>query len=265
MDEQQLEDLDRLGKLRERGVLTEAEFAAKKSEILESAQRDRPPEPSQTPPLRSATGTLAEPKRGLSARTVLGVIVLLLIGYAALSSGSKSAEVKTALASPIPVTNRPVALRADQLILPPEQFPIAGYVVRQDEGDSSGGWLRTFTPAGRDDRGIGVAIHVVPSSSDPAAFFNVYSSQRCSVVVASGAISATDGGAPNVAIGDRDRFCVVGYSAGSATLILRSLVGQYVVDVAVSGAVDVTSALQIDRAQTVMRTQVAIIRRIVGG
>lgn len=64
---------------------------------------------------------------------------------AATTTASPFRFVLSGTASPTPVpTARPVALRADQVILPAARFPYPGYDVSRDEASGSRGWVRTY-------------------------------------------------------------------------------------------------------------------------
>jgi hypothetical protein len=192
---------------------------------------------------------------------IAGALALLWIAISSLPASPASTATSLTTRART-VTLPPARYRADQVILPPEQFPFAGYVVRQDEGDSSGGWSRVFTPAGRDDAGIGVAIHIVPETSSPDSFFTIYAAQRCAVAYAASATTASDAVAPEPRLGDRDRVCVYGYASGPATLAYRSITDRYLVDVVVLGANGVSATQQMDRARVVMQTQLIVIQRL---
>jgi hypothetical protein len=75
-------------------------------------------------------------------------------------------------ATPAPTFSAPY--RADEVILPPEQFPLSGYRVAKDQLAPPAGWIRSFAPANESAASprIDVVVRVIGAAeaSDPAAY-----------------------------------------------------------------------------------------------
>lgn len=110
----------------------------------------------------------------------LAVVAGLLYSRFALSDSSQATVANGSLESaptptptatrtqtPTPAPTHPyaVALRPEQVIMPPSEFPLNGYSVSTDEAWGFGGWMRQFDSSGGDYYYIQVTVFVYSAST----------------------------------------------------------------------------------------------------
>lgn len=131
---------------------------------LSEQPSDRVPQ-NRTPALFAAVAIAAVIIGGLLysrmfvASTSGSTTVLGAVG----STPAPPSPAKTVTPTPAPTHPYAVSLRPEQVIMPPTEFPLAGYSVTRDQADPPYGWQRLFGSTGSDYWWIDVYVYVYPS------------------------------------------------------------------------------------------------------
>jgi hypothetical protein len=114
-------------------------------------------------------------KRSSNIGGCIVIAAVILIAAGVLSGSGKNNPSSSGVSSTPTPPPKPL-YRADQLILPPEQFPIAGYSVTADAAYQDTGWRREFSPAtvSASTPNITVVVSVLSASdaADPATYLS---------------------------------------------------------------------------------------------
>lgn len=206
-----------------------------------------------------------KPAKGQPNRFAVVLVVAVILGAGlAIAQFNGSSNVSR----PTSTTAAPVrqVLTADQVILPPEEFPLPGYVVAADGKGVGDAWRRTFVkPPANDELAVTILVMNFPGSTprSDADFAKVI----CNAELKKAAVSE-DLGPTGLGIGESDRVCLLTFADHFETVLLSHVSG-YTVEVNVRSGMrsDPQEVIRTARAMgavavSVAQRQVEIIRRL---
>jgi serine/threonine protein kinase len=245
--------------------------------------------PTNAPTLRAQPAWPSEAERAQTKkspsfipRLIVGAVVVAGVFYAAnyrgISPGAASATAgatrtpQATIATPSPLTPvtptpspapthpYPVLLNADQVIMPPEQVPLAGYVVSRDQRSGAFGWTRQFYSTGANYWYLTFEVTVLRASA-PAT--EELARTTCDWTFTGGQpLTAREIGAEVIA--DGAKACRYTFANNTSEWVVYTTGSRnVVVEVGVSPRLSsITTAAAAAQAVSLARLQLALIERV---
>jgi hypothetical protein len=181
------------------------------------------------------------------------------VGALVIIPRSSAAAARTLTPSPVP-TPRRVLLQASQFIMPPSEFPFAGYTVGEDYAWGSSGWHRRFVSTNGDYFNISINIYVL--TPDRSGSTEV-ASETCDLNF-TGPAQPVAREVSAAVIGDAAKACEYHFE-GNIVDVQQYITATRNVEILVWGAprwLSITNAQAMSQMVAIARQQIAITERV---